>query len=83
MAAPMPLLAPVTAARIPSSDRSNAAKSRLYDAAMPRRPETVAGAAQFACVLEVSAEKPGNITPSHDFEDTSFEDMLQRHRARR
>ena len=44
---------------------------------MPRRPETVAGAAQFACVLEVSAEKPGNITPSHDFEDTSFEDMLR------
>jgi triphosphoribosyl-dephospho-CoA synthase len=28
-------------------------------------------------VLEVSAEKPGNITPSHDFEDTSFEDMLR------
>jgi triphosphoribosyl-dephospho-CoA synthase len=28
-------------------------------------------------VLEVSAEKPGNITPSHDFADTSFEDMLR------
>jgi triphosphoribosyl-dephospho-CoA synthase len=28
-------------------------------------------------VLEVSAEKPGNITPSHDFEDTSYEDMLR------
>jgi triphosphoribosyl-dephospho-CoA synthase len=28
-------------------------------------------------VLEVSAEKPGNITPSHDFHDTSFEDMLR------
>jgi len=27
---------------------------------MPRRPETVAGAAQFACVLEASAEKPGD-----------------------
>jgi triphosphoribosyl-dephospho-CoA synthase len=36
----------------------------------------VAGAAQLACVLEVSAEKPGNITPSHDFHDTSYEDML-------
>ncbi|HEX3317772.1 MAG TPA: triphosphoribosyl-dephospho-CoA synthase [Solirubrobacteraceae bacterium] len=44
---------------------------------MPRRPDTVAGAAQFACVLEVSAEKPGNVTPSHDFEDTTFEDMLR------
>ena len=28
-------------------------------------------------MLEVSAEKPGNITPSHDFEDTSYEDMLR------
>jgi triphosphoribosyl-dephospho-CoA synthase len=28
-------------------------------------------------VLEVSAEKPGNITPSHDFPDTSYEDMLR------
>ena len=38
---------------------------------------TVADAAQLACVLEVSAEKPGNITPSHDFADTSYEDMLR------
>ena len=28
-------------------------------------------------MLEVSAEKPGNITPSHDFCDTSYEDMLR------
>jgi triphosphoribosyl-dephospho-CoA synthase len=28
-------------------------------------------------VLEVSAEKPGNITPTHDFHDTSYEDMLR------
>jgi triphosphoribosyl-dephospho-CoA synthase len=28
-------------------------------------------------VLEVSAEKPGNVTPSHDFHDTSYEDMLR------
>src|SRR6476659_10838055 len=41
------------------------------------RPAEVAGAAQLACVLEVSAEKPGNITPSHDFEDTGYEDMLR------
>jgi triphosphoribosyl-dephospho-CoA synthase len=37
----------------------------------------LARAAQLACVLEVSAEKPGNITPSHDFGDTSYEDMLR------
>jgi triphosphoribosyl-dephospho-CoA synthase len=46
------------------------------DAAM-RSAEEVAGAAQLACVLEASAEKPGNITPSHDFADTSYEDMLR------
>jgi triphosphoribosyl-dephospho-CoA synthase len=40
-------------------------------------PEAVATAAQLACVLEASAEKPGNVTPSHDFHDTSYEDMLR------
>ena len=39
--------------------------------------EAVAGAAGLACVLEASAEKPGNITPRHDFADTSYEDMLR------
>jgi triphosphoribosyl-dephospho-CoA synthase len=39
--------------------------------------EEVAGAAQLACLLEASAEKPGNITPRHDFADTSYEDMLR------
>ena len=42
-----------------------------------RGPEELAAAAQLACVLEVSAEKPGNITPSHDFADTSYEDMVR------
>ena len=37
----------------------------------------MAGAAQLACVLEASAEKPGNITPRHDFADTTYEDMLR------
>jgi triphosphoribosyl-dephospho-CoA synthase len=40
-------------------------------------PDVVARVAQLACVLEASAEKPGNITPSHDFDDTSYEDMLR------
>jgi triphosphoribosyl-dephospho-CoA synthase len=40
-------------------------------------PDVVMRAAQLACVLEASAEKPGNITPSHDFDDTSYEDMLR------
>src|SRR5688500_14808070 len=42
-----------------------------------RSAESVAGAAQLACVLEASAEKPGNVTPRHDFADTSYEDMLR------
>jgi triphosphoribosyl-dephospho-CoA synthase len=42
-----------------------------------RSANAVAGAAQLACVLECSAEKPGNITPRHDFADTSYEDMLR------
>src|SRR4051812_8228125 len=46
-------------------------------AATVRTPDSVAGAAQLACVLEVSAEKPGNITPRHGFHDTSYEDMLR------
>jgi triphosphoribosyl-dephospho-CoA synthase len=46
-------------------------------AATVRTADSVAGAAQLACVLEASAEKPGNITPSHDFHDTSYEDMLR------
>ena len=46
-------------------------------AATVRTAESVAGAGQLACVLEVSAEKPGNISPSHDFHDTSYEDMLR------
>jgi triphosphoribosyl-dephospho-CoA synthase len=43
----------------------------------PAARADVVRAAQLACVLEVSAEKPGNITPSHDFDDTSYEDMLR------
>jgi triphosphoribosyl-dephospho-CoA synthase len=46
-------------------------------AATVRTADGVARAAQLACVLEVSAEKPGNITPSHDFHDTTYEDMVR------
>jgi triphosphoribosyl-dephospho-CoA synthase len=43
----------------------------------PASADEVVRAAQLACVLEASAEKPGNITPSQDFDDTSYEDMLR------
>jgi triphosphoribosyl-dephospho-CoA synthase len=32
---------------------------------------------QLACVLEVSAAKPGNVTPSHDFADSTYPDMVR------
>jgi triphosphoribosyl-dephospho-CoA synthase len=32
---------------------------------------------QLACLLEVSADKPGNITPAHDFADATYADMVR------
>ena len=32
---------------------------------------------QLACLLEVSAAKPGNITPAHDFPDVTYTDMVR------
>ena len=61
-------------------DSNTGASRRVKPTPHVRRPRpfvSVADAAQLACVLEVSAEKPGNITPSHDFDDTTFEDMLR------
>ncbi|HUK21167.1 MAG TPA: triphosphoribosyl-dephospho-CoA synthase [Gemmatimonadales bacterium] len=36
----------------------------------------VAAYAQLACLLEVSAPKPGNVSPAHTFRDSSYEDFL-------
>ena len=36
----------------------------------------IAQAAQMACLLEVSADKPGNINRTHDFSDSRYEDYL-------
>jgi triphosphoribosyl-dephospho-CoA synthase len=38
--------------------------------------EKIAQVAQMACLLEVSAPKPGNVNRQHDFGDTHFEDFL-------
>jgi triphosphoribosyl-dephospho-CoA synthase len=32
---------------------------------------------QLACLLEVSAAKPGNVTPDHDFSDMTYADMVR------
>jgi triphosphoribosyl-dephospho-CoA synthase len=36
----------------------------------------IGNAAQLAGVLEASTEKPGNVTPKHDFSDTTYEDFM-------
>lgn len=53
-----------------------AGPARPSDATV-RSADGIAGAGQLACVLEVSADKPGNVTPSHDFRDMTYEDMLR------
>ncbi len=40
-------------------------------------PDNVVVAAQLACLLEVSAEKPGNVTLTQAFHDMSYEDFLR------
>lgn len=39
-------------------------------------PQEVVLLVQAACLLEVSAPKPGNVSRLHDFEDARFEDFL-------
>lgn len=38
--------------------------------------DEIAAAAQLACLLEVSAPKPGNVSPQRHFHDTRYEDFL-------
>lgn len=39
-------------------------------------PDEIAMLAQAACLIELSASKPGNVSRAHDFDDTTFEDFL-------
>ena len=39
-------------------------------------PDDVVAAGQLACLLEVSAPKPGNVSPGKHFHDTRYEDFL-------
>jgi triphosphoribosyl-dephospho-CoA synthase len=39
-------------------------------------PPEIAAAGQLACLLEVSAPKPGNVSPARHFHDTRYEDFL-------
>jgi len=44
--------------------------------AVSRAALDVAAAAQLACLLEVSAPKPGNVSPGRRFDDIGYEDFL-------
>jgi triphosphoribosyl-dephospho-CoA synthase len=39
--------------------------------------DLIAHHVQLACVLEVSAAKPGNVNPAHDFTDMTYADMVR------
>jgi len=41
-----------------------------------RTPADIAALAQLACLLEVSAPKPGNVSPGRHFADLTYEDFL-------
>ncbi|MGH2885887.1 MAG: triphosphoribosyl-dephospho-CoA synthase [Solirubrobacteraceae bacterium] len=53
---------------------------RLVDATLAHSRlsrDLLAHHVQLACLLEVSAAKPGNITPAHNFSDTTYADMVR------
>lgn len=52
------------------------AKKRRIDKGSVPTADKVSFAAQLACLLEVSAPKPGNVTRFADFPDTSYSDFL-------
>jgi triphosphoribosyl-dephospho-CoA synthase len=43
---------------------------------VPRTVAAIAGRAHFACLLEASAPKPGNVSPGRPFADTRYEDFV-------
>jgi len=43
---------------------------------LPLSPDVVATAAQLACLIEVSASKPGNVSPARHFRDARYEHFL-------
>jgi triphosphoribosyl-dephospho-CoA synthase len=61
---------PVDAHRHPGS------RPRLARGRPGVTPAEVGAAAQLACLLEVSAPKPGNVSPGRHFHDTRYEDFL-------
>jgi triphosphoribosyl-dephospho-CoA synthase len=55
---------------------SIAAPRRVAGATPPEAGARVAAMAQLACLLEVSAPKPGNVSPGRHFADTRYEHFL-------
>lgn len=48
----------------------------MLSATLPLAADVVASGVQFACLLEASAPKPGNVSPGKHFRDTRYEDFL-------
>jgi triphosphoribosyl-dephospho-CoA synthase len=44
---------------------------------MKNKSKAIAEAARKACVLEASAEKPGNVTPTRSFKDMDYQDFVK------
>lgn len=56
--------------------RSQVSQNPVHPKPYTLTPDNVSLAAQLACLLEVSAAKPGNVTRFADFADTSYDDFL-------
>jgi len=52
-------------------------KNKSLVRVMNRSPKEIAHSAYSACVMEASAEKPGNVTPTKGFDDLDYADFVK------
>lgn len=50
--------------------------NKFFTDKMSQLSRQIGNFARTACILEVTTEKPGNVTPTHDFTDTKFENFV-------
>jgi triphosphoribosyl-dephospho-CoA synthase len=48
----------------------------MIDSNVERIIKSIVNFAKLSAILEVSSRKPGNVSPQHDFSDTTYEDFL-------
>ncbi|PKP60007.1 MAG: hypothetical protein CVT88_04165 [Candidatus Altiarchaeales archaeon HGW-Altiarchaeales-1] len=49
---------------------------KIFTNSIGKLSKQIGNFARVACILEVTTEKPGNVTPTHDFADTKFENFI-------